>query len=116
MEPLLAGLRAQGYEVYCALEYANWKIGGLTSPEAELKHDLEQIDTSDKLVVLLEEAISAGVQLENGYAFARGKQVEIYQIGKPAWSNTAFSRLNGHEIRSVQDTDDFARQVLEKTS
>jgi len=90
IETLLAELRKHNHEVYCALEHAQWKMGGLTPPDEELRHDFAEIDATDKVVVLLEATISAGVQLENGYAFARGKTIEAYQLDKPAWSNIAF--------------------------
>lgn len=112
VERLLSGLRKREHSVYCALEYASWKLGGLSSPEDELAQDLKEIDLADKVVALLEERVSAGVQLENGYAFAKGKTVEIYQIGNPAWSNIAFAKLNGHEIYPVETFDDFVERVL----
>jgi len=111
IERLLTNLRAHDHSVYCALEYADWKVGGLTLPEEELKHDFEEIDRADKVVVLLEERISAGVQLEDGYAYAKRKVIEDYQIGKPTWSNLAFAKLNGHEIVPVQSIDDFVDQA-----
>lgn len=111
IEALLADLRAKNHDVYCALEYANWQMGGMQLPEDEFTHDLREIDAADAVVVLLEEQVSAGVQLENGYAFAKEKSIECYQIGKPAWSNIAFSRLNGHEIIPVQDVADFTAKV-----
>ena len=114
IERLLTDLRAHGHSVYCALEYAEWKVGGLTLPEEELKHDFEEIDHADKIVALLEERISAGVQLEYGYAYAKRKVIEVYQIGKPAWSNMAFAKLNGHEIIPVQSIDDFVDQAASK--
>ncbi len=112
VERLLTGLRERGHDVYCALEFASWKLGGLTPPEDELAQDLKEIDLADKVVALLEERVSAGVQLENGYAFAKGKTVEIYQIGNPAWSNVAFAKLNGHEIFPVETFEDFVERVL----
>lgn len=112
IESLVAELRARGLDVYCALEYAAWKLGGLTSPEDELAQDLAEIDTADKVITLLEEQLSPGVQFESGYAFAKGKVVEAYQLGKAAWSNLAFAKLNGHEIVPVKDIDDFAEKVL----
>ncbi len=84
----------------------------MATPEKELQHDFAEIDRADKVVVLLEERISAGIQLENGYAYAKGKDIQVYQVGKPAWSNQAFAKLNGHEIVSIEDIDDFARLVL----
>ncbi|HSX04950.1 MAG TPA: nucleoside 2-deoxyribosyltransferase [Candidatus Saccharimonadales bacterium] len=112
MEQLIASLREHEHQVFCALEYAGWKMGGLSAAEEEFKHDLQEIDAAEKMLVLLEERLSAGAQLEIGYAFAKNKRLQIYQIGTPAWSNAAFSRLSGHEIRAVQDIDDFATQVI----
>jgi len=112
IERLLNNLRQHGHDVYCALEYADWTMGGASTPEEELSHDFAEIDRCDKVVVLVEERVSAGVQLENGYAFAKSKEVAVYQIGKPAWTNIAFAKLNGHEIVQVTDIDDFARQAL----
>lgn len=114
IEKLLGGLRQRGHTVYCALEYTKWRMDGLSLPEEELGQDFTEIDAADKLIVVLEEQLSAGVQLESGYAYARQKVIEVYQIGKPAWSNIAFSRLNGNDIISVQSIDDFVGQVLER--
>jgi nucleoside 2-deoxyribosyltransferase len=114
VEKLLAGLRQRGHDVYCALEYSEWKMGGNTPPDEEFKHDFEQIDLCDKLLVLMEERVSAGVQIECGYAYARGKAIEVYQIGTPEWSNRTFAQVNGHEIISVHDIDDFATKALGK--
>ena len=112
IEQLLLGLRERGHNVYCALEYAEWKMGGSTSPEEEFRQDFAEIDNTDKLIVLLEERVSAGVQLEEGYAYAKHRIIELYQIGKPAWSNMTFAKLNGHEIIAVQNVDDFVDQAL----
>lgn len=112
VEKLIAALREKGHSVFCALEYVRWTLGGLTDPEAEFKKDISEIDKADKIIVLLEERISAGIQLENGYAFAKKKLIETYQIGKPAWSNIAFARLNKHEIIVVEGIADFVNQAI----
>ena len=113
IERLIRGLEEKSHEVYCALVYAGWKLGGDTLPEDEFRHDFAEIDASDKLITLLEERVSAGVQLESGYAYAKGKKSEIYQIGKPVWSNNAFAKLNGNEIISVTDVTDFVEKALQ---
>ncbi len=87
-------------------------MGGFGAPHEEFKHDFEQIDACDKMIVLMEERVSAGVQIECGYAYARGKNIEVYQIGKPAWSNQTFAQVNGHEIILVQSVDDFVEKAL----
>lgn len=111
IENLLATLRSHEHEVFCALEHTGWIFGGTTPPEEEFRKDLEEINNSDKLIILLEERVSAGVQLETGYAFAKDKEIEIYQIGKAAWSNLAFSRLSGQGIIAVKDVPDFVAQA-----
>lgn len=112
IEKLISALRQAGHEVFCALEHANWGMSELAVPEEEFKRDLAEIDACDKLVILLEERVSAGVQLENGYAFAKGKNLEAYQIGKAAWSNIAFSRLAGGSITPVESVLDFVNQAI----
>jgi hypothetical protein len=112
IETLLAGLRKHGHTVYCALEYAAWQMGGLTDAEKELTRDFTEIDKTDKLLVLLEERISAGVQLECRYAYAKRKVIEVYQTGEPAWTNKTFAKVNGHDLVFVQTTDDFVAKAL----
>lgn len=109
---LLAALRTKGHEVYCSLEYSDWRYGGITSPEAELAHDFAEVGNAEVIIALLEEDLSAGVQLELGYAYATGKQIELFQIGQAAWSNNAFSKIIKRDIVPVQSVDDFAAQVL----
>lgn len=116
IEDLLKALRDYQHEVFCALEHTGWSMGGVTLPEEEFKKDLQEIDQADKLIILLEERVSAGVQLENGYAFAKGKVLDIYQIGQMAWSNMAFGRLSGNDIIPVKSVLDFVHQAKQRNS
>lgn len=111
IQQLTEHISSQGHGYFVALEYANWVMGGDTSPEDELRHDFAQIDQSDVIIALLEERVSAGVQLENGYAYAHGKKVYAYQMGKPAWSNIAFAKIAGHEIEQVADEEEFVERA-----
>lgn len=111
LEELTNYIKSKGHQYYLALEYAGWIMGGHTDPEDELRHDFEQIDDSEIVIALLEERVSAGVQLENGYAYAKNKKVYIYQIGKPAWSNIAFATIAGHDIKTVADDSEFINQA-----
>jgi Nucleoside 2-deoxyribosyltransferase len=113
IEALTTAIKELGHDYFVALEYTGWMMGGSTSPEDELKYDLSQIDESDVIIALLEERVSAGVQLENGYAFAKGKKVYVYQIGKPAWSNIAFSKIAGHAIVQVENESEFVESAAE---
>lgn len=109
---LISSLRNNGYTVFCALEHANYSFGGLTPPEEEFQKDLDEITSSDKMIVFLEERVSAGVQLELGFAYAKDVAIEIYQDGKPAWSNIAFSRLSGNVLKEVLNFEDFTNSVI----
>lgn len=111
---LLSGLRDSGHEVFCALEHAHYSFGGLTPPEEEFEQDLAAIDSSDVMIVMLEERVSSGIQLELGYAYAKGIELDMFQVGKPTWSNIGFSKLSGKAIEQVLDEKDFALKVLEK--
>lgn len=114
IQSLLKGLRSKGHTVYCALEYTGYKIGGDHSPEEELQHDLNEIEASDLMVVLLEEKLSAGVQIELGYSYAKQKKVALYQVGKIAWSNAAFAKLGNNQAIPIKDVADFVTQVIQK--
>lgn len=75
IEGILEALRKSGdLDVFCAVEDEGWSIDN-TPPEVGVKHDIERVDTSDVLIALVEDVISAGVQFELGYAVAKGKQV-----------------------------------------
>jgi hypothetical protein len=75
VEAVLDALRKTGgLEVFCAAEDEKWNIAA-TPPEVGVKHDLERLDEADVLLALVEEAVSAGVQFELGYAVGKGKQV-----------------------------------------
>lgn len=114
LEQLLARLRADGHTVFCALEYTGWRsVGDNSLPADELQHDFEQILKSDIMFALLEERISAGVEIELGYAYAHDKTIRMFQIGRPAWSNIAISQLTSHPIETVRSVTDFGTRVLE---
>lgn len=113
---LIESLRRAGHEVFCALEHAQWTFGGLTPPEQELAKDFEEISACNKMIVYLEERVSAGIQLELGYAYAAGIQIEAYQEGKAAWSNAAFVKLSGSAFTTVSTIDDFVASVVANNS
>jgi nucleoside 2-deoxyribosyltransferase len=75
IEVILNALRKNSeVSVFCAIEQEGWSIQD-TPPEVGVKRDLEEIDNADVLLALVEEAVSAGVQFEIGYAVAKDKQV-----------------------------------------
>jgi hypothetical protein len=116
IEALIIGLRNAGHAVFCILEELNWKVNSQKSPEELFGAGLLGIDEAEKMIVLLDTPISSGVQIELGYAYARGKSIEIYQVGEPGWSNMAFGKLCKANIYSVDDTADFVRKAIQNNS
>lgn len=112
IQQLVAACRAAGHEVFCTLDHTGYKLDSTIDPAEEFRTDFAEIDTSDRMYVLLEEQLSAGVQLEIGYAYARGVEMRLAQIGVPAWSNISFSALAEYPLHEIHDEQDFAKFVL----
>lgn len=112
MRAVIAALTDAGHTIFCALEHANWTFGGSTPPEEELKKDLDELGACEKMIVYLEERVSSGVQLELGYAYAKGKMIEIYQEGKATWSNAAFAKLSGNTSTPIAGLEEFVAKVV----
>ena len=109
---LVAQCRDQEHEVFCALDHTGYVLDNTVDPAEEFRTDFAHLDTSDRMYVLLEERVSAGVQLEMGYAYARGVEMRLYQIGKRAWSNNSFSALAGYPLVEIASEADFAECVI----
>ena len=74
LEELLGQLESAGHVVICSLREDNYHIND-ADPSGAFKLDTESIKSSDALLALLDDHISAGVQAEIGYALALGKKV-----------------------------------------
>jgi hypothetical protein len=109
LEPLFTAIRQAGFECFCAIEDEGWKITK-KDPTLEFKHDLDKITDSDIMLALLENEVSAGVQIEIGCMLGEitknsHKQLVLaHPVDTPlAWSNNAISKLPG--VSSVQYSD-----------
>ena len=116
IETLMAGLRVSGHDVFCILESLCWKVNSTRSPGELFGAGLDGLDASDKMIVLLDSPVSSGVQIELGYAYAKGKIIEMYQIGEPGWSNMAFAELCKAQVHRVHDTADFVQSAIRNNS
>lgn len=74
LEASISVIESSGHEVFCAPRNDAWKLNAL-SPADALTLDLQNIDESDILVAWLDTTISAGMQLELGYALAKNKRI-----------------------------------------
>jgi len=102
IEKLLSRYEAQGHEVFCAVRAENWRIAA-QDPVMALKLDLQHIKKADKFVALLDEQVSAGVQLEIGYALALGKEITLLAVldAKLGWTNQALMKLTNVQYETV---------------
>jgi Nucleoside 2-deoxyribosyltransferase len=79
VEKVLVDLkRIESVDVFCALEYEDWKISD-KSPKVSVLKDLDELDASDVLILLLapREQLSAGAHFELGYSIAKGIKVVL---------------------------------------
>jgi hypothetical protein len=112
-EQIINHVRKAGYECFCALEDEGWKI---TTKDAaqEFQYDLEQLVSSDIMLVILDNDVSAGVQIEVGYmlrelSVSPHKRIVLaHPAGiKLSWSNAAISTLPGVSQVRYSDTNDI---------
>lgn len=109
IEPVIMTIRQAGHNCFAAIEAEGWKITD-KDPTEEFKKDLTVIYDSDIMLALLEESVSAGVQIEIGYMLAqidkhpRKQLVLAHQKGTLlSWSNAAIGKLPG--VSTVEYTD-----------
>lgn len=77
IEAILKELRkSKNAEVFCAIEAEGWKISDMLA-EVGVHKDLQEINLSDVVLIILSDKPSWGVQFEMGYAVAKGKAVFI---------------------------------------
>lgn len=86
------------------MEAEGWKLGVVTPGEA-VTRIVSEINASDMLVARLEREISAGVQWELGYAYA--KNIPVYLLPREGveltyWNRGLVEAKLVQEIQSIQ--------------
>jgi nucleoside 2-deoxyribosyltransferase len=83
MEEIAAALREKGYEVYCPFELKipnAWDYPQETWARKVFDADVAAIDDCDFMVMISKGRMSsAGTNWEQGYAYAKGKPVFVFQ-------------------------------------
>lgn len=107
------GLRSYDYEVYAPFELQIPNAWDLTQEEWAEKvfdADIEAIDNADVIVVIsLGRESTAGTNWEQGYAYAKGKRVLVYQITEQPtslmtyWGCTGFRNIDLHNEAIVKE-------------
>lgn len=90
LENILTMLEQAGHEPFCALRADQYKIND-EDPAKAFFLDMEHIQASDVILVLLDDHVSAGVQVEIGVGVALKKNVILAHLPehKPAYFNAA---------------------------
>lgn len=99
MEDQLDAIEAEGHEVFNSLRKDDYKINNDDPAQAFLT-DFDELDRSDVLVAFVSDQVSAGVQVEIGYAIAKSLRIILVQMAgsEPSWSNAALDKANLLEI------------------
>ena len=107
------GLRSYDYEVYAPFELQipnAWDMSQEEWAEKVFDADVEAIDSSDIVVVIsLGRESTAGTNWEQGYAYAKNKQVLVYQITEQPtslmtyWGCARFRNIDLHKEDIVQE-------------
>ena len=83
MEAVAAALREKGYEVYCPFELKipnAWDYSQEDWAKMVFDKDVAAIDECDFIVMISDGRLSsAGTNWEQGYAYAKGKSIFVFQ-------------------------------------
>lgn len=114
LEVLIQKLEEKSHTVFCAPRLENWKITD-HDPVHALKGDLEELDKCELYVAILGEDVSAGVQLETGYALALEKRMVLASPAstKLGWTNNALTGFENISNINFSFYDELAEQILE---
>lgn len=107
VEDILKTVRAGGSDVYCSVEYENWKIQE-GDPIKAWQKDWDELKSADVFVAILEERVSPGVQIEIGAAISWGKKIVLVtetQDQQLQWTNTTISQVPEYDITLLKGID-----------
>jgi nucleoside 2-deoxyribosyltransferase len=113
IESLLEGLRKSELEVFAAVEHDGWMIAANVPPEIGVQKDLEELDTAEVLLALMDDKPSAGVQFELGYAVAKGKRVVLarHSAGQLVYFNQGVVSAGMMTLVEYDDIAGLVRQL-----
>lgn len=114
IEILIQNLEEDGHKVYCAPAAEKWKISH-DNPVKVLSGDLDKIAKTDVYIAILDNEISAGVQISMGFALANQKRIVMASPTgvKLSWANNAVSGFQNVSSLNFSFYDELAEQILE---
>lgn len=117
LETLIQKLEDAGHKVFCAPRLEGWKVTD-HDPVHALKSDLKELNNCELYVGILDEEVSAGLQLETGYALALEKRMVLASPAgtKLGWINNALTGFENISSVNFSFYDELAEQILELTT
>jgi nucleoside 2-deoxyribosyltransferase len=76
LEAAIKEFETVNHYVYCAPREDNWTLND-TSPAEAFNVDMRAVEGCDLFIAFIGNRISAGIQMEIGYALAKGKRVVL---------------------------------------
>jgi hypothetical protein len=76
LEAAIGALEKVNHEVYCAPREDRWTLND-TSPAEAFNVDMQNVANCELFIAFIGNRISAGIQMEIGYALANGKQIVL---------------------------------------
>jgi nucleoside 2-deoxyribosyltransferase len=113
LEDLLVSLERSGHTVFCALRADNYTIN-TANPVAAFRLDAKEIEQCDILLAFIDNNVSAGVQLEIGYALALKKNIVLAHLPKHSlpYINSAIVHASLATEVLLPFTDETIRSAL----
>ena len=111
---LIQSLEEEGHQVFCTPREEGWKVSD-HDPVHALKNDLKEIELAEVYVAIIGDDISAGVQLETGYALAREKRVLLASLSSTQldWTNSALTGFDNISSVNFVFYDQLAQQITQ---
>ena len=111
-------LRAYGYEVYCPFELKipdAWSYSQEDWAQLVFEKDIEAIDACDIFLMISPGRIgSAGTNWEQGYAYAKGKRIEVLQYTKDPTSLMTYCAATHFADCEEKHLPDWAIMMLQR--
>jgi nucleoside 2-deoxyribosyltransferase len=117
LETVIQKLEDAGHDVFCAPRLEGWKVTD-HNPVHAFQGDLKQLNECDLYVGILGKDVSAGVQIETGYALALEKRMVLASHAgtKLGWTNNALTGFENVSSVNFSFYDELADQILELTT
>ncbi len=112
LERTLSIFEDRQHKVFCAPREDGWKLNDMSPAEAFLL-DVAEIEKSDVFIAFVGNRISDGIQLELGFALAKGKRIILLnQVDETlSYINKGMVESGRAELITFANQDDLAQKL-----